>query len=71
MSDLLTTLFAKAGILLQPNYGIPFVPRTGKVGINKEGLPRFYPGAKLARKAVQKAVGVKHPRGLRANGVTV
>lgn len=36
-----------------------------------DGLPRGYPGAKLARKAVQKAVAVKHPRGLRLDGVTV
>lgn len=37
----------------------------------KDDLPRGYPGAKLARKAKQKAIAVKHPRGLRLNGVTV
>lgn len=36
-----------------------------------DGLPRGYSGAKLARKAIQKAVAVKHPRGLRLDGVTV
>lgn len=71
MNNLLFSLFARAGLKLQPNFGLPFVPRMGKVGISKEGLPRFYPGAKLARKAVQKAIGVKHPRGLRADGVTI
>ena len=30
-----------------------------------------YPGAKLARKALMKQVAVKHPRGLRADGVTI
>lgn len=39
-------------------------------GTNKEGLPSGYPGAKLARKAAQRAVGVKHPRGLRLDGIT-
>ena len=30
-----------------------------------------YPGAKLARKALMKQVAVSHPRGLRADGVTI
>lgn len=38
---------------------------------DKSGLLYGYPGAKLARKAIQKAVAVKHPRGLRLDGVTV
>ena len=37
----------------------------------KDGLPRGYPGAKLARKAMLKQVAVKHPRGLRLDGATV
>lgn len=37
----------------------------------KDGLPRGYPGAKLARKAMLKQVAVKHPRGLRLDGVTI
>ena len=36
-----------------------------------DNLPRGYPGAKLARKAFMKQLAVKHPRGLRANGVTI
>ena len=39
-------------------------------GINKDDLPSGYPGAKLARKAMQRAIAVKHPRGLRVHGVT-
>lgn len=39
-------------------------------GINKDGLPSGYPGAKLARKAMQRAVAVKHPRGLRSNDIS-
>lgn len=38
---------------------------------NSDGLPRSYPGAKMARKAMQKALAVKHPRGLRLDGKTV
>lgn len=36
-----------------------------------DDLPRGYPGAKLARKAMLKQVAVKHPRGLRLDGATV
>ena len=36
-----------------------------------DSLPRGYPGAKLARKAMLKQVAVKHPRGLRLDGATV
>lgn len=72
MTDLLIKLFANAGLALPMIYGEPFVPnRLGKVGLSKEGMPRFHSGAKLRRKAVQKAVAVKHPRGLRLDGVTV
>jgi hypothetical protein len=35
-----------------------------------DALPRGYPGAKLARKAAMNFAAVKHPRGLRQNGVT-
>ena len=37
----------------------------------KDDLPRGYPGAKLARKAMMKQIAVKHPRGLRLDGVTI
>lgn len=36
-----------------------------------DNLPRGYPGAKMARRAIFKGIAVKHPRGLRANGVIV
>lgn len=36
-----------------------------------DNLPRGYPGAKLARRAVFKGIAVKHPRGLRVDGLTV
>lgn len=35
-----------------------------------DGMPRGYPGAKLARKARQGYLAVNHPRGIRANGIT-
>lgn len=45
-------------------------PSARKKGlIDKSQLPHGYPGAKLARKAMQKAIGVKH-HGLRQDGVT-
>lgn len=37
--------------------------------IDKSGLPSGYPGAKLARRAIQKSIGVKH-HGLRQDGIT-
>ena len=43
--------------------------RRGKGRIDKSGLPSGYPGAKMARKAIQKAIAVKHPRGLRTNDI--
>jgi hypothetical protein len=46
----------------------PAAPKKGR--INKDGLPRGYPGAKLARRAAQGAVAVKHMGGLRLNGTT-
>lgn len=48
-------------------YSIDGCPQPGK----NDDLPRGYPGAKLARKAMQKQVAVKHPRGLRLDGVTI
>ena len=44
-------------------------PARKKGLINKDGLPRGYPGAKLARRAIQKGIAVKH-HGLRVDGVT-
>lgn len=41
------------------------------VSKKNDGLPRNYPGAKLARKAMMNQVAVKHPRGMRLDGVTV
>ena len=46
----------------------PSAPKKGL--IDKSGLPHGYPGAKLARRAVQGALGVKHMGGMRQNGVT-
>ena len=43
--------------------------RRGKGRIDKSGLPHGYPGAKMARKATQKAIAVKHPRGLRSDDI--
>ncbi len=43
--------------------------RRGKGRIDKSALPHGYPGAKMARKAIQKAIAVKHPRGLRTNDI--
>lgn len=44
-------------------------PARRKGLIDKSGLPSGYPGAKLARRAMQKGIAVKH-HGLRQNGVT-
>jgi len=46
----------------------PARPRKG--GRNKSDLPHGYPGAKMARMAVMKRVGVRH-LGLRLDGVTI
>jgi hypothetical protein len=35
-----------------------------------DGLPRGYPGAKMARKAEMKFLAVRHCRGLRQDGAT-
>lgn len=48
-------------------YNLDGCPQSGK----EDDLPRGYPGAKLARKAMLKQVAVKHPRGLRLDGATV
>lgn len=58
--------------LLEPNaqaYRGPTPPARKKGRIDKSGLPRGYPGAKLARRAMQKGIGVRH-HGLRVDGVT-
>lgn len=44
-------------------------PSRRKGWIDKSTLPHGYPGAKMARKAVQKAIAVSHPRGLRTNDI--
>lgn len=43
----------------------PSAPKKGL--INKDNLPRGYPGAKLARRAMQNGIAVKH-HGLRMDG---
>lgn len=68
MNTLLQRLFARVGLAASFNYGSSFVPSRG-TKLNKEGLPRGYPGAKLARRAVQKGIAVRH-HGLRQDGVT-
>ena len=47
----------------------PTPPAHRKGLIDKSQLPHGYPGAKLARRAIQKGIGVKH-HGLRADGIT-
>lgn len=44
-------------------------PSRRRMHIDKSALPHDYPGAKMARKAIQKAIAVKHPRGLRADDI--
>lgn len=69
----LAAIIASTGIPALTNFGMPFrnaTPnRRGKGRIDKRGLPHGYPGAKMARKAIQKAIAVKHPRGLRTNDI--
>lgn len=63
MTPLLAQLFQKAGIILQPNYGMPFVPQmSNKAGRDKAaaGLAVGYPGAKLVRAAQMGRLGVSH-----------
>lgn len=43
--------------------------RRGKGRIDKSDLPSGYPGAKMTRKAIQRAIAVSHPRGLRTNDI--
>ena len=54
---------------VQPQFRGATPSRAKKGLIDKSDLPRGYPGAKLARRAVQKGIGVKH-HGLRADGIT-
>lgn len=58
-----------SNIIAQPQFRGATRPRHKKGLIDKSGLPHGYPGAKLARRAVQKGIGVKH-HGLRADGIT-
>lgn len=61
MTPLLSRLFERVGFKLTFNYGSPFTPRfSRKGGRNKSDLPREYPGAKLARKAIMGRVAIKH-----------
>ena len=60
-SALLQNLLTRAGMVLTPNYGVPFVPNfSRKGGRDKSSLPREYPGAKMDRKAIMGRVAVKH-----------
>ena len=68
MTPLLSRLFARIGLPMKFKHGQPFVPPRG-TKLNKEGLPKGYPGAKLHRRAVQRGIAVKH-QGLRQDGVT-
>ena len=54
-----------------PGNSIDGMPQSNKPTGLYVKLPRGYAGAKLARKAIMKMVAVNHPRGTRANGVTV
>lgn len=68
----LAAIIASTGIPALTNFGMPFratPSRRGKGRIDKSTLPHGYPGAKMARKAIQKAIAVKHPRGLRTNDI--
>lgn len=56
-------------IIASPQFRSATRPRHKKGLIDKSGLPHGYPGAKLARRAMQKGIGVKH-HGLRADGIT-
>lgn len=56
-------------IMASPQFRGTTPPRRKKGLIDKSGLPHSYPGAKLARRAMQKGIGVKH-HGLRADGIT-
>ena len=61
MTPLLSRLFERAGFKLTVDYGLPFVPQLSrKGGRDKSALPREYPGAKLARKAIMGRVAIKH-----------
>ena len=58
-----------SNIIASPQFRGATRPRHKKGLIDKSDLPRGYPGAKLARRAVQKGIGVKH-HGLRVDGIT-
>ena len=61
MTPLLSRLFERAGFKLTVDYGLPFTPQLSrKGGRDKSALPREYPGAKLARKAIMGRVAIKH-----------
>lgn len=51
----------------KPSNSIDGSPQSEK----NDNLPRGYSGAKLARRAIFKGIAVKHPRGLRVDGLTI
>lgn len=51
------------------SYRGPTPRRWRKGRIDKSNLPHGYPGAKMARKAIQRAIAVNHPRGLRTDDI--
>ena len=68
----LAAIIASTGIPVITDFGRSFratPSRRSKSRINKDGLPSGYPGAKMARKAIQRAIAVSHPRGLRTNDI--
>lgn len=75
--SLIATAIAHVGLNARPStmlnmngsYRGPTPRRSHKGRIDKSALPHGYPGAKMARKAIQKAIAVKHPRGLRTNDI--
>lgn len=71
---ILSFLAAALGLGMVPNFNAGSIfrgstpPARRKGLIDKSDLPRGYPGAKLARRAMQKGIAVKH-HGLRQDGV--
>jgi hypothetical protein len=70
---LLAAALGQSAFANLPTMHAPFrgpTPSARKKGlINKQGLPSGYPGAKLARRALQSGITVK-AHGMRQNGVT-
>ena len=69
MLAILSALTSFPNIMASPQFRGATRPRHKKGLIDKSDLPRGYPGAKLARRAIQKGIGVKH-HGLRVDGIT-